>query len=42
MTKEEVIKALENMIMYGDPYEVNIEACREAIRLIKGYNSWDD
>lgn len=42
MTKEEVIEALENMIMYGDPWEVNIEACKEAIKLINNSNSWDD
>ena len=36
MSKEEVIEALKEMIEYGDPYEVNIEACREAIRLLGG------
>lgn len=36
MTKEEVILALKAMIEYGDPYEVNCEACREAIKLLGG------
>lgn len=42
MTKEEVIEALEKMVMYGDPWEVNIKACKEAIRLIENSNSCDD
>lgn len=40
MTLEEVIEALEHMIQYGDPYEVNCEACREAIRYLR--NSKED
>ena len=35
MSKEEVIQALEDMIDYGDSFVVNMEACKEAIRLIK-------
>lgn len=35
MTIEEVIEALQNMLKWGDPYEVNCEACREAIRYLK-------
>ena len=36
MDKEEVIEALEEMIECGDTYVINIRACKEAIKLIKG------
>lgn len=36
MSREEVIAALKAMIEWGDPWEVNIEACKEAIRLLGG------
>lgn len=38
MNREEVIEALEDMIYYGDSFVVNMKACEEAIRLIKGDN----
>ena len=35
MSIEEVINALERMAEYGDPYEVDCDACREAVRYLK-------
>jgi Zn finger protein HypA/HybF involved in hydrogenase expression len=35
MTREEAIETLEEMIKWGDPYEVNYDACKIAIEALK-------
>lgn len=39
--EDEVVEALQHMIDWGDPYEVNIDACKKAIKLIRGESKED-
>ena len=37
MTTDEAIERLEQMIEWGDPYEVDADACKVAIKALKQY-----